>query len=100
MRVHSRTDFEYMIIRGNPAFCRAAYACVITQSTAYPDERAIYHIEYFYGDNGVKTRSEARRYGAAIKSGKRGVIGYRTTYLNSRFPKTGLPKPEQEIEVR
>lgn len=100
MRVHSRKDFEYIIVRGNPAFCRASYACVITQSTAYPDERAIYHIEYFYGDNGTRVRSEARRYGSAIVSGKRGVAGYRNVYLNSRFPKTGLPKPETEIEVR
>lgn len=100
MQVHSRKDFQYIIVKGNPAFCRAAYACVITQSTAYPDERAIYHIEYFFGQNGTAARSEARRYGSAIVSGKRGVSTYREQYLTSRFPRAGLPKPEAEIAVR
>ncbi len=44
MRVHSRKDFAYHIFRGNPVFSRAAYACVITQSTAYPDEVKIREI--------------------------------------------------------
>jgi hypothetical protein len=100
MRVHSREDFEYIIIRGRGRFCRAAYACVITQSTAYADERAIYHVETFYGDNGTKVRSDARRYGAAIVKGKRGVTGYRNSYLPAGFPRDGLPKREEEIEVR
>lgn len=100
MRVHSRTDFQYIIVRGTGHFCRAAYACVITQSTAYDDERAIYHVETFYGDNGTKVRAEAARYGRAIVSGKRGVAGYRNMYVSSIFPRAGLPKPENEIAVR
>lgn len=100
MRVHSRTDFEYMIIKGAPRFSRSAYACVITQSTAYPDERALYHVQTFYGDNGVKLRAEARRYGSAIVKGKRGVSGYRDQYLPTCFPRTGVPKREDEIEIR
>jgi hypothetical protein len=100
MRVHKRTDFEFTVIKGVPRFSRAAYACVITQSTAYPDERAIYHIETFYGDNGVKVRAEARRYGSSIVKGKRGVAKYRDQYLPSCFPSVGLPKREDQIEVR
>lgn len=100
MRVHSRTDFQFTVVKGTPRFSRAAYACVITQSTAYPDERSIYHVETFFGDNGVKTRAEARRYGSAIVKGKRGVNAYREQHLSSIFPSKGLPKRESEIEVR
>jgi hypothetical protein len=100
MRVHSRTDLQFTIIKGTPRFSRSAYACVITQSTAYPDERALYHVETFYGDNGVQLRAEARRYGSAIVKGKRGVSGYRNQHLATCFPSAGLPKRENEIEVR
>jgi hypothetical protein len=99
-RVHSRKDFEAIIIKGSPRFARCAYACVITQSTAYPDERALYHVETFYGEDGRKVRSEAQRYGREITSGKRGVCGYRSQYIPSNFPRAGLPKPEDQIEVR
>ena len=100
MRVHKRTDFQFVVLKGVPRFCRAAYACVITQETAYPDERALYHIELFYGDNGTKVRAEARRYGSAIVRGKRGVATYRNQYLPTGFPSAGLPKREDQIEVR
>lgn len=100
MRVHKRTDLEFLIIKGSPRFSRAGYACVITQSTAYPDERAIYHVATFYGDNGTKVRAEARRYGSAIVKGKRGVTGYRDQYLPVAFPRDGVPKRENEIEIR
>jgi hypothetical protein len=100
MRVHSRDDLQYIVVKGRPIFSRAAYACVITQSTAYPDERAIYHVETFYGADGRKIRAEAMRYGRAIVSGKRGVCGYRSQYLPCQFPKAGIPKRESEIEVR
>lgn len=99
-RIHKRTDFAYTIIKGRGRFSRVAYACVITQSTAYPDERAIYHIETFYGDNGVKTRAEACRYGRSIVSGYRVPGPYRDQYLPSNFPSAGLPKRESEVEIR
>jgi hypothetical protein len=99
-RVHSRTDFQFEVVKGYPRFCRAAYAVIITQSTAYPDERCLYHIETFYGDNGVKLRAEARRYGRAIVTGKRGVERYRDQYLPTIFPYKDLPKRENEVEIR
>lgn len=100
MTSHKRTDFQYIIVRGQPAFSRVAYACVITQATAYDDERSIYHVEKFFGRDGRTVRGDAMRYGRAIVSGKRGVDGYRSTYLGTTFPAAGLPKPEQDVEVR
>ena len=100
MRTHNRKDFEYVIVKGRARFSRAAYACVITQSTAYADERSIYHIETFYGDNGVETRAKARRYGGAICRGERGIGCYRDQALPSIFSSAGLPKPENQIALR
>ena len=100
MRALNRKDFEYVIVKGRGRFSRAAYACVITQSTAHPDDRAIYHIETFYGNNGVETRAEARRYGGAICRGERGVGRYRDQALPSIFSSAGLPKPEKQIALR
>ena len=100
MREHFRKDLEYTIVKARRVhFSRVGYACVITQSTAYADERAIYHIETFYGDDGVKTRAKARRYGASICKGAL-VQGYRNQYLPVEFPQAGLPKPENAIEIR
>ena len=100
MRIHQRKDLAYIIVKASRThFARAGYACVITQSTAYPDERAIYHIETFYGNNGVKTRAAARRYGRSIVDGAM-VSGYREQYLPVAFSSRGLPKPENRIEVR
>ena len=98
-RVHNRTDLQYIIVRGIPHY-RVAYACVITQATAYDDERAIYHVEKFFGRDGRKVRAEAMRYGSDICKGKRGVVGYRSMYLGTAFPSAGLPKPEDQIEIR
>ena len=101
MRVHNRKDFEFFIIKGRAYFSRAAYACVITQNTAYPDQRAIHHIETFYGDSGVKARAEARRYGRAIVTGKRGVGGFREQYLSHNFPPPAdMPLAEKHIVIR
>ena len=99
-KAHSRTDLQYRVIRGSPRFSRVAYACVITQETAYHDKRAIYHIETFYGENGVKERAAARAYGSAICRGKRRVAGFREQYLPSGFPGEGLPKMEKDIQIR
>ena len=99
-RVNSRKDLQYIIVKGRAHFSRCAYACVITQSTAYEDERALYHVETFYGNDGVKLRAEARRYGSAIVRGERGVVGYRDQYLPCGFSSAGLPKPEREIQIR
>ena len=99
-RIHQRRDLAYIIIKGRAHFNRCAYACVITQSTAYPDERAIYHVETFFGDNGVKLRAAARRYGSEIVKGLRRPGPYREQYIPSNFPSAGLPKRENQIEVR
>ena len=99
MRIHERKDLQYVIVKGRAYFTRAAYLCVITQSTAYPDERAIYHVESFFGNNGVKTRAEARRYGASIVKGMR-LPQFRDQYVPHNFPRAGLPKPEKEVCVR
>lgn len=100
MRAHQRKDLEYVIVKASRVyFSRVGYACVITQSTAYPDERAIYHIETFYGNNGVETRAKARRYGRSIVGGAM-VAGYRNQYLPVEYSSKGLPKPENAIEVR
>lgn len=99
-RIHSRTDLQFTVIRGHGYFCRRAYACVITQSTAYPDERAIFHIETFYGDDGVKLRAEARRYGSAVCKGRRIPGPYRSQHLPHGFPSQGLPKREDQIAIR
>ncbi len=98
-RVHSRTDFQAHIIKGRPRFSRAAYAVVITQATAYPDERCLYHVETFYGDDGRKVRAEAARYGSAIVKGKRGVAGYRDQSLPTGLGRCPWPK-ENEVAVR
>lgn len=100
MRVHKRTDLKYLIMKGRPRFSRCAYACVISQSTAYPDERSIYHIETFYGDDAIKTRAQARRYGSSVICGARLPGPFREQYLPSNFPRDGLPKREMEIEVK
>ena len=94
-----RRDFRYHILRGDPAFSWAAYACIITQSTAYPDERAIYHIECFFGHNATETRAKARRYGSAVC---RGWIasGGRNQRLPHIFPAFTEAKPEREIATR
>ena len=99
-RVHNRTDLQDIIVRGTPHFSRVSYACVITQATAYDDERAIYHVEKFFGRDGRKVRAEAMRYGSDICKGKRGVVGYRSMYLGTTFPSADLPKPEGQIEIR
>lgn len=99
MRVHTRKDFDYIVIRGRGAFSPAAYACIITQSTAFEGIRSIYHIETFYGENGTKVRAEASRYGSAIKRGLRGVRGFREQYLPSHFPAKGLPPREDQVEI-
>lgn len=99
-RAHKRTDFQYIIVRGQPAFSRVAYACVITQATAYDDERSIYHIELFFGRDGRSVRGEAMRYGSDICHGRFGVAGFRRTDMPHNFPSAGLPKPEQDVEVR
>lgn len=98
--VHKRTDFQYCVVKGRGTFSKAAYACVITQSTAYPDQRSIYHIECFYGHDGVKARAEARRYGSEICNGFRGVVGYRNDYLPHNFPRDGIPCRERDIAIR
>lgn len=98
-RVHSRTDFQYHVIKGVPRFSRAAYAVVITQATAYTDIRAIYHVETFYGHDGRRVRSEAARYGSAIAKGKRGVAGYRNQSLPHGFGKCPWPA-EADVPVR
>jgi hypothetical protein len=98
-RVHERTDLQYVIVKGRAYFTRAAYLCVITQSTAYPDGRAIYHVESFFGNDAIKIRAEARRYGASICKGARLPI-WRDQYIPHNFPRAGLPKPEKEVCVR
>jgi hypothetical protein len=100
MRIHNRTDLKYIVIKGRAAFYRCAYACVITQSTAYQDERALYHIETFYGQNAIKTRAAAMRYGSAIVRGRKLPGPYRDQYLPHNFPRDGLPKRENEITIR
>ena len=100
MRVHQRKDLENTIIKANRVyFSRVGYACVITQSTAYPDERSIYHIETFYGDNETKVRAKARRYGREIVGGAL-VAGFRNQCLPVEYSRRGLPKPENAIEIR
>jgi hypothetical protein len=97
---HKRKDFEYSILRGRGAFCPAAYAVIITQSTAYPDERCLYHIEFFYGQDGRTVRSEAMRYGRKVVTGKQTPGPYRNQHLTSGFHCPDLPKRENEVEIR
>lgn len=99
-RVHNRTDLKYTIVRGRSYFTRAAYACVITQSTAYPDQRAIYHVRTFYGDNGTAVRAEARRYGSRVCRGLANVGGFRNQNVPSGFDTAGLPPRERDVVVR
>jgi hypothetical protein len=98
-KIHKRTDLQYTIVKGKPSFSRVAYACVITQATACPDERSIYHIETFYGADGVKIRAEARRYGSAIVRGFRLPSGFREQYLPHNFSSEGLPKPPRLLSI-
>ena len=101
MRVHNRRDLRCSIIRGRARFSRVAYACIITQATAFDDERAIYHIETFFGDDATKVRAQARRYGGMICRGERGVCGFREQTLSTIFPRPAdLPKPENKVDVR
>ena len=98
-RVHERKDLAYVIVKGRAYFTRCAYLCVISQSTAYPDERALYHTEAFFGNDAIKTRAEARRYGASTVKGLR-LPQYRDQYVPTNFSRAGLPKPEKEVCVR
>lgn len=97
-KVHKRTDIDFVIVKGEGRFCRAAYACVLTQATYRDDTRSIYHVEIFYGNDGRKVRAAAVRYGSAIKRGYRGVCGYRSTHLPSIFPPVPYPR-EDEIPL-
>jgi hypothetical protein len=99
-RIHERRDLQFQIIKGWARFSRAAYACVITQSTAYDDQRAIYHIETFYGSDGRKLRAAAMKYGRDVVTGRKLPGPYRDQHLPSGFHSFGLPPREDQIEIR
>ncbi len=72
--------FKCKIHKGNPRFCAASYAI----SVDYLDGTRK-HVEYFFGHDGRKVRSEALRF--AKKIIKSNYISWPCTpFLDSRFP--------------
>ena len=98
-RVHDRTDLTYEVRPCRAYFTRRAYACIISQSTAYADQRALYDVVRFCGNDGRKVRAEAMRFGALTCRGLR-LSRWREQRYPGGMDLTGLPLPERDIQLR
>lgn len=86
------------VVRGNPTFCRAAHALIVTRFDRHGREYC-YNVETFFGHDGRATRGAAMRRGAEYREyATRGktpyLVAYRTDSVTSGFPDPGFPRAQ------
>lgn len=72
-------DLHYKVTRVSSVFCRAKHALVFYRHDRN-EAPFVYHVEFFAGENGVKTRAAACRRGAAIVR-RQESMGWRSTFI-------------------
>lgn len=86
------------VVRGNPRFCRATYALIVTRFDRHGREYC-YNVETFHGHDGRAVRGAAMRRGAEYREySTRGrtpyLTAHRVDWVLSNYPDPGFPRAQ------